>query len=123
MKTDEVCDKCGSLMVVKVSRFGKFLACSAYPECKTTKPISTGVKCPKDDCKGDVVEKRSKRGKKFYGCSKYPKCDFVSWYKPINQECPECKNNYMFDKISKVKGAYLECPVCKHKIYTEQEDE
>jgi len=123
MKTDEVCEKCGSPMVVKVGRFGKFLACSAYPECKTTKPISTGVKCPKDDCKGDVVEKRSKRGKKFYGCSKYPKCDFVSWYKPINQECPECKNNYMFDKISKVKGAYLECPVCKHKIYTEQEDE
>lgn len=123
MKTDEICEKCSSPMVVKVGRFGKFLACSAYPECKTTKAISTGVDCPKDDCKGDVVEKRSKRGKSFYGCSKYPKCDFVSWYKPINKECPECKNNYMFDKISKVKGAYLACPVCKHKIYTEKEDE
>ncbi len=123
MKTDEICEKCSSPMVVKVGRFGKFLACSAYPECKTTKPISTGVKCPKDDCKGDVVEKRSKKGKSFYGCSKYPKCDFVSWYKPVNQKCPECNNNYMFDKISKANGAYLACPVCKHKIYTEKEDE
>jgi len=121
IETDEKCEKCSSPMVVKSGRFGKFLACSAYPECKTTKAISLGVKCPKDDCKGDVTEKRSKRGKVFYGCTKYPDCDFVSWYKPVNKECPECKNNYMFDKVSKVKGPYLSCPTCKHKIYTEKE--
>ncbi|MFH2037224.1 MAG: type I DNA topoisomerase [Candidatus Zixiibacteriota bacterium] len=121
VETDEKCEKCGSPMVVKTGRFGKFLACSAYPECKTTKAISLGVKCPKDGCGGDVVEKRSKRGKSFYGCSKYPECDFVSWYKPVNETCPECKSSYMFDKISKVKGPYLACPTCKHKVYLEKE--
>jgi len=123
MTTDEKCENCGSPMVVKVGRFGKFLACSAYPKCKTTKPISIGVRCPKDGCKGDIVEKRSKRGKLFYGCSKYPKCDFVSWQRPVNRKCPKCNNSYMFDKISKVKGAFLACPVCKHKIYIEKEDD
>ena len=122
-QTDEKCEKCGSPMVIKTGRFGKFMACSAYPECKTTKPISTGVKCPKDNCKGDVVEKRSKKGKVFYGCSKYPKCDFVRWYKPVNQKCPECGSDYMYDKISKVKGPYYSCPNCQHKIYAETEKE
>ncbi len=121
VETDEKCPKCNSPMVIKTGRFGKFMACSAYPECKTTKAISLGIKCPKDDCKGEVVEKRSKKGKVFYGCSKYPKCDFVSWYKPINKECPECKNPYMYDKISTAKGPYYACPICKHKIYSEQE--
>jgi len=120
--TDEKCDKCGSPMVVKSGRFGKFLACSAYPACKNTKPIPTGVKCPKDGCGGDVVEKRSKRGKVFYGCSNYPNCDFVAWYKPVNKSCPQCGNNYMFDKISQKRGPYLACPSCKHKIYQESED-
>ncbi len=123
VQSDEKCEKCGSPMVIKSGRFGKFLACSAYPKCKTTKPLSTGVKCPKEGCKGYVVEKRSKKGKQFFGCSKYPKCDFVSWYKPVNQKCPECGSSFMYDKVSKVKGAYLACPTCAHKVYMETEKE
>lgn len=121
IKTDEKCPKCGSPMIVKTGRFGKFLACSEYPECKTTKAFSTGVKCPKD--KGDIVEKRSRKGKVFYGCSNYPECDFVSWYKPVAKTCPECKHPLMYDKYSKKNGAYYACPNCKHKIYLEKQEE
>jgi len=90
--TSEKCDECGSPMVVKRGRFGKFLACSRYPECKHTRSISTGVKCPEKGCGGNLVERRSRRGKMFYGCSNYPKCNHASWNKPIPTPCPECKN-------------------------------
>ncbi len=117
-KTDETCDKCQSPMVIKTGRFGKFLACSNYPECKNTRPLTTGVKCPK--CKeGDIVERRSKRGKIFFGCSRYPKCDFVSWDKPVHQECPECGHAYMLEKNTKAKGHFLRCPQCKNEIAQE----
>jgi len=88
-KTDEICEKCGRKMILKRSKFGKFLACSGFPECKNTKPIKqkeekTGIRCPK--CKlGEVIIKRTKRGKIFYGCSRYPDCDFASWTKPETQ--------------------------------------
>lgn len=114
--SDETCEKCSSPMVIKRGKFGRFLACSNYPECKNTKPISTGVTCPKDNCSGNIVERQSKRGKIFYGCSKYPDCDFVSWDKPLNRECPSCGNNYMLEKTSKKKGAFIRCPNCKHEI-------
>ncbi|MCC6277897.1 MAG: type I DNA topoisomerase [Oligoflexia bacterium] len=107
--TDEKCEKCGSPMVVKNGRFGKFLACSAYPECKTTKAISLGVKCPKN-CGGEVTSRVSRRGRPFYGCSSYPKCDFVSWDKPLNRVCPSCKSPYLVDKFSKKKGNFVKCP-------------
>ncbi len=116
--TDEKCEKCGNPMVVKFGRFGKFLACSAYPECKTTKAISTGVKCPKE-CGGDVTSRVSRRGRAFYGCSSYPKCDFVSWDKPINKPCPECKGAYLVEKFSKKKGQFVKCPN-KECPYTEE---
>jgi len=90
-KIDETCEKCGAAMVKKRGRFGEFLACSNYPDCKNTKAIvkSTGVKCP--ECgKGEIVEKRSKRGRYFYGCSNYPSCKFALWSKPTGETCPEC---------------------------------
>ncbi len=89
--SDEVCDKCGRNMVIKHGRFGKFLACPGFPDCRNTKPLlqSIGVKCPK--CGGDIVERRSRKGRQFYGCSNYPDCDFVSWDEPVGRECPECK--------------------------------
>jgi len=102
--------KCSSPMVVKFGRFGKFLAVSAYPECKTTKAISTGIKCPKE-CGGDVTARVSRRGRAFFGCSKYPKCDFVSWDKPMNRPCPVCKSPYLVDKFSKKKGNFIKCPI------------
>ncbi len=88
---DEKCDKCGSQMVIKRGRFGEFLACSAYPQCKTTRPLAhaLNVKCPK--CGGNVAEKRTKRGKVFYGCANYPTCDFATWKKPIPEPCPVCQ--------------------------------
>jgi len=89
---DEKCDKCGSPMVIKKGRFGEFLACSAYPKCKTTRPLAHALtaKCPK--CGGSLVQKRTKRGKIFYGCGNYPKCDFATWYKPVDELCPVCKS-------------------------------
>jgi len=111
--SDEICNKCGKPMVYKVGRYGRFLACSDYPTCKNTKPIPLGVKCPRQDCDGDVIERRSRRGKTFYGCSNYPNCDFVNWNKPVNKSCPECGNNYLVEKYTKAKGNFLQCPECK----------
>ncbi len=98
-QTEEKCDKCGSPMVIKSGRYGKFLACSRYPECKNTKPLSTGIKCPKDG--GDIVERRSKKGKLFWSCSNFPECKFASWYKPIPKKCPKCGADFLFEKHSK----------------------
>lgn len=88
--TDEICPTCGRPMVIKHGRFGKFISCSGYPECKTTKPIvkETGASCPR--CSGAIVERRSKKGRVFYGCANYPKCDFISWDAVVPQRCPVC---------------------------------
>lgn len=112
--SDEVCEKCGMPMVYKMGRFGKFLACSGFPECRNTKPIikDTGVECPK--CKkGRIVERRSKKGRIFYGCNAYPDCDFVSWDKPVAKPCPEC-GGMMVEKNSR-NGKTWRCTACNHK--------
>lgn len=99
-ETDIVCEKCGKKMVVKVGRFGKFIACPGYPDCKNVKKFveKTGVHCPK--CDGDVIIKRTKSKRIFYGCSNYPKCDFVSWNEPVNEKCPQC-GEVLFKKKGK----------------------
>ncbi|MFC1769895.1 type I DNA topoisomerase [Nitrospirota bacterium] len=94
--TDEKCPKCDSPMVIKTGRFGKFIACSKYPDCKTTKPIPTGVICPLDG--GDVVEKRTRKGKTFWSCGNYPKCTFATWHRPIAEACPKCGAGYLVIK-------------------------
>ena len=104
-ETDFVCEKCGRKMIKRLGRYGYFLACSGFPECKNAKGISFGV-CPK--CKGDITLKRSKRGREFYGCSNYPKCDFVSWDKPIQTPCPKC-NGLMVERQIKNKGLFKVC--------------
>jgi DNA topoisomerase-1 len=109
IQTDEKCPSCGAAMVVKRGRFGRFLACSRYPECKTSKPISIGVDCPKG-CGGYISERRSKRGRTFFGCSSYPGCDFVSWDRPRNEKCPLCGSPYLLDKYSKRDGPFIACP-------------
>lgn len=88
--TDEICPNCGRPMVIKTGRFGRFISCTGYPECKTTRPIlkDTGVKCPKDG--GAIVERKSRKGRTFYGCANYPKCDFVSWDRVVPEPCPVC---------------------------------
>jgi DNA topoisomerase-1 len=107
--TDEVCDKCGQPMVVKRGRFGRFLACSAYPECKTSRPMSIGVNCP--DCKvGYLTERRSRFGKIFFGCNRYPECKFAAWDRPLAETCPSCESPYLLQKYSKREGPYIACP-------------
>src|SRR3989442_1035364 len=90
LPTDETCPTCGKPMVIKHGRFGKFIACSGYPECKTTKPITLGIACPAPGCAGQLVERRSRRGRTFFGCSAYPNCKFVLWQRPLPQPCPKC---------------------------------
>lgn len=105
--SDILCEKCGQNMVVKNGRYGKFLACPGYPDCKNTKPIldEIGVPCP--ICDGSIVKKRSKKGRHFFGCSKYPDCEFVSWDEPIKEKCPRC-NGLMVIKRTKAKNT-LKC--------------
>ena len=102
--TDVKWDKCGRNMVIKTGRFGKFLACPGYPECKSTKPYvePTDAKCPV--CGGDVIGKKSKKGHLFFGCSNYPECNFMTWDKPTNEKCPKCGKS-----LFKGKGGMLNC--------------
>ena len=109
----EDCSICGQPLVLKSGRFGSFIACSGYPNCKFTRPIleKIGIKCPKcgETEGGDVVKRRSRNGRTFYGCSKYPNCDYVSWNQPSSEKCPEC------GEIMQRKGKTIACPQCGHK--------
>ena len=113
--TNEICDKCGAPLQLKIGRYGKFLACTKYPECKFTKPISLGVLCPQDGCNGFLVERRTKKGKIFYSCSNYPKCKFATWNKPIPEKCPQCGYSFLVEK--RVRGGDIEI-MCGNKDCT-----
>ncbi|MGL4571880.1 MAG: type I DNA topoisomerase [Clostridium sp.] len=122
--SDVPCDKCGKMMVIKRGRYGKFLACPGYPECKNAKPIVEEIKAPCPKCGRKVLAKRSKKGKRFFGCSGYPDCDFISWNEPVEKKCPEC-DSYMVKKYSKKTGDFLECSnsQCKHREEIKAEKE
>jgi DNA topoisomerase-1 len=112
---EEICPNCGNHLVLKTGRFGEFTACSNYPTCKYVKQKTIGVKCP--ECsEGEVIERRSKKGKTFYGCNRYPDCKFVAWGKPVAEKCPDCGSPYMVEKWLKA-GPVWQCPnaECKHK--------
>lgn len=118
--TEKTCEKCGSPMLIKQGRYGEFLACSAYPDCKNTQSIqgeTTGVSCPEPGCGGEIVEKRSKRGKVFYGCNRYPECDYAVWDKPVPRSCPDCGGTFLLEKSTKKAGTFLQCPdrKCGHR--------
>jgi DNA topoisomerase-1 len=104
---DEKCPKCESNLVIKQGRFGEFTACTNYPKCKYVKQKTTGVLCPKDG--GEIVEKKSRRGKVFYGCANYPDCDFTLWNKPVAEKCPDCGAPFLVEKITKRHGRQLIC--------------
>lgn len=106
--SDVKCEKCGRMMVIKRGRFGEFLACPGYPECKNAKPIVEELDVPCPECGKAIVAKKSKKGKKFFGCVGYPECKFVSWYEPVKEKCPKC-NSYMVLKYSKTKGKFVQC--------------
>ncbi|MDJ0828821.1 MAG: type I DNA topoisomerase [Desulfobacterales bacterium] len=130
--TDKFCDKCGKPMVIKRGRYGSFLACSGYPDCKYTQSLNsnrtsqtTGVKCPQKDCSGELVERKSKRGKIFYGCNQFPECDFAIWDKPVSEPCPICKAPFLTEKATKKDGTFLACldKECGYKKSIENDDQ
>jgi DNA topoisomerase I len=98
---NENCPTCSKPMVIKHGRFGKFIACSGYPECKTTKPVTLGIACPEPGCTGQLVERRSRKGRTFYGCSAYPNCKFVVWRRPVNEPCPKCGAAFVTERVLK----------------------
>jgi DNA topoisomerase-1 len=105
----EACPDCQSDLLIKKGRFGRFVACSRYPDCKYTRPVGTGVSCPRQGCSGELVEKRSKAGRTFYACNRYPECDQALWDRPIPRECPDCGNPFLVDKYTK-QGPVIRCP-------------
>jgi len=118
---DKVCEKCGRPMVLKHGRYGDFLACSGFPECKNTQSLSIngsaksiGVPCPQNGCNGELMEKTSKRGKVFYGCNRYPDCTFASWDKPVARQCPACGAAFLVERTTKRQGTIHSClnPEC-----------
>jgi len=121
---DETCPQCKEAkLVVKDGRFGAFTSCSNYPKCKYIKPKTVGVPCPKPGCGGELIERRSKRGKVFYGCLKYPECDFVLWNKPVPEPCPVCAAPYLIEKTTKREGTIRYCndENCKYKVPVESD--
>ena len=122
--SDVQCDKCGAMMVYKMGRFGKFLACPNFPECRNAKPILTYIDAPCPKCGARLMEKTSKKNRKFYGCEKYPECDFVSWEMPIVEKCPKC-GSYMVKKRGKRGEEIRLCAneTCRYKETVERTDE
>ena len=122
--SDIPCDKCGKMMVIKQGRFGKFLACPGYPDCKNAKPITEELDVPCPKCGEKILAKKSKKGKKFFGCSDYPACDFVSWYEPLKDKCPKC-DSYTVLRYNKTKGNYIQCSndECKNIIPIKGEED
>ena len=122
--SDVPCDKCGAMMVYKMGKYGKFLACPNFPECRNTKPIVTYINaaCPK--CGKRLLIKNSRKNRKFYGCEGYPECDFISWDKPADQKCPKC-GHYMIEKQNN-KGAVLNLCTnekCRYKTVASGQEE
>ena len=118
--TDQKCPECGAPMVIRAGRTGPFMSCSRYPECKATRPLTTGVTCPKCGT-GELAQRRTKKGKTFYSCSRYPQCDYSLWYKPVSVACPnpDCDSVIMEERAGKKDHAFLQCPKCKAKLENE----
>ena len=121
VELDEECPKDGAKLVRRDGRFGEFVACSNYPKCKYIQQEKIGMSCTKDDCKGDIVIKKSRRGKVFYGCNEYPDCDVVFWNKPIQKPCPECAAPVVLEKTTKKYGTerYCQNDDCDYKVSVE----
>jgi DNA topoisomerase I len=96
-------------MVVRKGRYGEFLACSSYPTCKVAKPMRLGIACPTEGCSGDLVQRRTKRGRMFYGCNRYPDCQYTLWSKPVPVPCPNCQASFLVEQGSTRKGKFLRC--------------
>jgi len=122
--SDVPCDKCGAMMVYKMGRFGKFLACPNFPDCRNTKPILNYIAAPCPSCGGRLMEKTSRKNRKFYGCEHYPECDFVSWEMPVVDKCPQC-GGYMVEKRGRKGEVWHLCAneTCRCRVEVKQEEE
>ena len=122
--TGEVCEKCGKPMALKNGRYGAFLACTGYPACKNTRPVSTGIACPREGCGGELVARMGKRGR-FYGCNKYPECKMIFQGEPVSQSCPQCSAPVLFRRQGKTGAGTLFCinPSCKFTMREGDEEE
>jgi DNA topoisomerase-1 len=112
--TEIACEKCGRPMALKRSRYGEFLACTGYPECKSTRPVAPAMDCPVPDCPGQIVQRKTRRGRTFYGCTHYPRCTFSAWQRPVPKMCPDCQSPYLLEKraaSAKNPEPILQCPV------------
>lgn len=110
---EKPCPKCGGELQIKFGRYGRYVGCGNYPDCRHTEPLSTGITCPKTGCNGELIERTSKKKKVFYGCSNYPECDQVSWYRPLLHHCETCGSHFVEERVTKNKGAFFACPSCK----------
>ncbi len=121
--SDEPCDKCGAMMVYKMGRYGRFLACPNFPDCRNTKPILTYIEAPCPTCGARLMEKTSRKNRKFYGCERYPACDFVSWEKPVTDVCPQC-GGYMVEKRGRKGEVWHLCAneTCRCRVEVQQDD-
>ena len=115
--SDIPCDVCGAMMVYKMGRFGKFLACPNFPECRNTKPIINYIEAPCPKCGKRLMEKNSKKNRKFYGCEGYPECDFESWELPVTERCPQC-GSFMTEKVGRKGEKWHLCAneTCRHRV-------
>lgn len=123
-ESDVPCDQCGAMMVYKMGRFGKFLACPNFPNCRNTKPILTYIEAPCPLCGARLMEKTSRKNRKFYGCERYPECDFVSWDKPVTEKCPQC-GGYMVEKRNRKGEVWHLCAneSCRYRVEIPQSEE
>ena len=121
--SDEPCDKCGSMMVYKMGRYGRFLACPNFPDCRNTKPILNYIEAPCPSCGARLMEKTSRKNRKFFGCEHYPECEFVSWEKPVMDKCPQC-GSYMVEKRGRKGELWHLCAneTCHCRVEVQQED-
>ena len=122
--SDVVCDKCGAQMVYKMGRFGRFLACPNFPDCRNAKPIVTYIEAPCPKCGARLMEKTSKKNRKFYGCERYPECDFTAWEKPVTEKCEKC-GSYMTEKRTRRGEVFHICsnPDCRNRVKVESTEE
>ena len=123
-ESDVVCDKCGAIMVYKLGRFGRFLACPNFPECRNTKAIQVEIAAPCPQCGAKLLEKTSRKGRKFYGCERYPECEFVSWEMPVEEKCPKCGGDMVFKRGRKGE-TYHVCvnETCRERVLVQSEEE
>jgi len=120
-EVNETCEECGRPMVMRWGKYGRFLGCSGYPECKNVrpldKPVDLNIRCPQCQ-EGSLLEKKSRRGKIFYGCSRYPECNFATWDRPVAEACPKCGNPILVEKVTKKNGRTRSCPQanCDYRV-------